>query len=181
MPSSRGSSQSRGWTQVSCIAGGFFTSWATREAPIVSKSRFKQLLIREGRGYRNRGTIKWWYSLETGFWFLLKKKKKKMHSNVFEFFYRTGTHTQVEDGNFRLNTRLLEHCSVASPPTNQKKSHTLQPSPQMSPSVSGGMVMTICLGLLFGPISSLTGTNSFKLNCFYYKGECWFHAKNTST
>ena len=44
-----------------------------------------------------------------------------MQSNVFEFFYRTGTHTQVEDGNFRLNKRLLEHCSVASPPTNQNK------------------------------------------------------------
>ena len=28
---SRGSSQPRGWTQVSHIAGGFFTSWATRE------------------------------------------------------------------------------------------------------------------------------------------------------
>ena len=31
-PFSRGSSQPRAWTQVSCIAGGFFTSWATREA-----------------------------------------------------------------------------------------------------------------------------------------------------
>ena len=30
MPSSRGSSQCRDWTQVSCIAGGFFTSWAKR-------------------------------------------------------------------------------------------------------------------------------------------------------
>ena len=29
---SRGSSQPRDGTQVSCIAGGFFTSWATREA-----------------------------------------------------------------------------------------------------------------------------------------------------
>ena len=28
----RGSSQPRDWTQVSCIAGRFFTSWATREA-----------------------------------------------------------------------------------------------------------------------------------------------------
>ena len=28
-PFSRGSSQSRNWTGVSCIAGGFFTSWAT--------------------------------------------------------------------------------------------------------------------------------------------------------
>ena len=32
MPSSRGSSYSRDQTQVSCIAGGFFTIWATREA-----------------------------------------------------------------------------------------------------------------------------------------------------
>ena len=31
-PFSRGSSQPRDWTQASCIAGGFFTSWATREA-----------------------------------------------------------------------------------------------------------------------------------------------------
>ena len=29
--SSRGSSWPRNWTRVSCIAGGFFTSWATRE------------------------------------------------------------------------------------------------------------------------------------------------------
>ena len=32
MPSSRGSSWLRNWTGVSCIAEGFFTSWATREA-----------------------------------------------------------------------------------------------------------------------------------------------------
>ena len=31
-PFSRGSSQPRDWTQVSHIAGRFFTSWATREA-----------------------------------------------------------------------------------------------------------------------------------------------------
>ena len=31
-PFSRGSSQARDRTQVSRIAGGFFTSWATREA-----------------------------------------------------------------------------------------------------------------------------------------------------
>ena len=35
MPSSRGFSQPRDWTQVSCIAGGFFTIWVTREAPII--------------------------------------------------------------------------------------------------------------------------------------------------
>ena len=31
-PFSRGSSQPRNWTGVSCIAGRFFTSWSTREA-----------------------------------------------------------------------------------------------------------------------------------------------------
>ena len=31
-PFFRGHSQPRNWTGVSCIAGGFFTSWATREA-----------------------------------------------------------------------------------------------------------------------------------------------------
>ena len=30
-PVSMGSSQTRDWTQVSCIASEFFTSWATRE------------------------------------------------------------------------------------------------------------------------------------------------------
>ena len=32
-PFSSGSSRPRNWTGVSCIAGGFFTSWAIREAP----------------------------------------------------------------------------------------------------------------------------------------------------
>ena len=31
VPISRGSSQPRDWTQVPCIAGGFFTSWGMRE------------------------------------------------------------------------------------------------------------------------------------------------------
>ena len=35
-PFSRESSWSRNRTRVSCIVGGFFTSWATREAPIYT-------------------------------------------------------------------------------------------------------------------------------------------------
>ena len=35
---SRGSSWPRDWTQVSCIVGGFFTMWATREARIKQNS-----------------------------------------------------------------------------------------------------------------------------------------------
>ena len=37
------------------------------------------------------------------------------------FSIGTKAPTQVKDGNFRLSTRFLEHCSVTSPPTNQKK------------------------------------------------------------
>ena len=53
---------------------------------------------------------------------------------------RTKAPTQVEDGNFRLSTRFLEHRPVASPPTNKKKvctqwkiMKTLTPSPNDSP------------------------------------------------
>ena len=39
-PFSRGSSQPRDWTQVSHIAGGIFTSWATREARTLAEALF---------------------------------------------------------------------------------------------------------------------------------------------
>ena len=35
-PFSRRSSQPMDWTQVACIAGRFFTSWASREAQLIS-------------------------------------------------------------------------------------------------------------------------------------------------
>ena len=76
---------------------------------------------------------------------------RNMHNNVFEFFCRTGAPTEVEDGNFRLNTRVLGHHSVASPPTNQKKvTHPAALSPDVA-FCFWGPVMTILLGLLFGP------------------------------
>ena len=37
---SRRPSQPRDWAQVSRIAGGFFTSWATREAPFINRTMF---------------------------------------------------------------------------------------------------------------------------------------------
>ena len=37
IPFSRGSSQPREWTQVSCIAGRFFTIWTTRETHYSTK------------------------------------------------------------------------------------------------------------------------------------------------
>ena len=46
-PFSRGSSRPRNWTRVSCIAGGFFTNWAMREA--LWKSRC--LLLSQTLGF----------------------------------------------------------------------------------------------------------------------------------
>ena len=43
IPLSRGSSSPRDWTQVSCIAGGLFMYWATREAYEVKWSEVKSL------------------------------------------------------------------------------------------------------------------------------------------
>ena len=43
-PFSRGSSRSRDQTWVSCMAGGFFTVWTTREAPNSSLWLFNSLL-----------------------------------------------------------------------------------------------------------------------------------------
>ena len=40
---SRGSSQSRDWTQVSCIAGRFFTLWTTKEALPPSHASLKYI------------------------------------------------------------------------------------------------------------------------------------------
>ena len=51
-PFSRGSSQPRDQTQVSCIIGRFFTSWATREAKNIgvgSLSLLQQIYVK-GRG-----------------------------------------------------------------------------------------------------------------------------------
>ena len=45
-PFSRGSSPPRDWTQVSCIACGFFTSWATREAQSCRKLSLKSNIRR---------------------------------------------------------------------------------------------------------------------------------------
>ena len=40
-PPSKRSSQLRGWTRVSCIAGGLFTIWATREGYHLAKSQMR--------------------------------------------------------------------------------------------------------------------------------------------
>ena len=66
-PFFRGSSQPRDWTRVSSIAGGFLTSWATREAPkteyilsIMNYSELKKHLVRHyGEGNGNPLQYSW--------------------------------------------------------------------------------------------------------------------------
>ena len=45
MPSSRGSSQPRDWTWVSCIAGQILYHWTTRDTPIHSLFFFKVFIL----------------------------------------------------------------------------------------------------------------------------------------
>ena len=65
-PFSRGSSQPRSWTGVSCIAGGFFTSWAV----LLRAALIEQL---------------WWSSIKLFFWCrsekLLKNKNDQATSS----------------------------------------------------------------------------------------------------
>ena len=106
------------------------------------------MLIREGRGYRNRRNKQ---ELVQPADKVLVPTQRNMHNNVFEFFYRTGAPTQVEDGNFRPSPRSLEQHPVASPPTNHKKlTHLAALTPNFA-FLFWEPVMTILLGLLFDP------------------------------
>ena len=55
---SRGSSQPRDQTRVSCIAGRFFTIWTTRDAPINSNRQIPDLKI-QSAGNRKNHHHKW--------------------------------------------------------------------------------------------------------------------------
>ena len=157
-------------------------SFSLLDLPWVPKSGFKQLLIREERGYRkrrnNQMVVQPWGRI-------LVPTQINMYNNVFEFFYRTGSLTQVEDGSFRLNTRFLEHHSGGGClTTNQsEKGHTpSSPHPKCClPFLGTRDDHPIRSPVWPLSISSLRGANSFKLNCCYYKGEYWLQIKSTST
>ena len=75
-PFSRGSSQLRDWTLVSCIAGGFFTVWATREDTGGERICSK--------GKRCARSQKSWILLGTRFWSL---KGSYSLSNFFRMLF----------------------------------------------------------------------------------------------
>ena len=88
-PFSRGSSQLRNWTRVSCIAGRFFTSWATREA--LRFCIFNKLPSDAGPAGLLSG-IEWWgfrLVIPLALWHfhvdVLEASQTKPHMTLLEF------------------------------------------------------------------------------------------------
>ena len=67
MPSSRGSSQPRGWTQVSLIAGRFFTNWAPGKLVMLHICNVTYY-------YFSEHTCKW----DSLFLFIIKREKQDL-------------------------------------------------------------------------------------------------------
>ena len=65
---SRGSSQPRDWTWVSCTAGGFFTTWATREAWVELWVAFFFSSLLQGRQDLSSWTRDWTHALAVEAW-----------------------------------------------------------------------------------------------------------------
>ena len=53
-PFSRGSSQPRDRTQVCCIAGGFFTNWASRKAPTEQQQPINRYWLKDWQDIQTR-------------------------------------------------------------------------------------------------------------------------------
>ena len=100
MPSSRGSSQPRDRTQVSHIAGGFFTSWATREALVnVSICANKNIIcalkiVQDAQG-----------------WCIGMTQRDGMGREVGEGFRIGNTCTPVADLCWCM-AKLIQYCKV---------------------------------------------------------------------
>ena len=78
-PFSRGSSQPRNQTRVSCIAGWFFTSWDTREALIEYYSVIK--------GYEIRTFVEMWMDLESVIQGERSQREKKQISHINAYMW----------------------------------------------------------------------------------------------
>ena len=63
-PFSRGSFQPRGWTQVSCLAGRFFTSWATRKTGLWYSDDTFYLIFSTLQDFKSFRMTSFWNSFE---------------------------------------------------------------------------------------------------------------------
>ena len=79
MPSSKGSSWPRNWSGLSCIAGGFFTNWAIREALIKYPGRI-QILVSSQLSQRYLSTY-----FATGWYVIKLSQPNSSPSNSVQF------------------------------------------------------------------------------------------------
>ena len=96
IPSSRGSSQPRDQTQVSRIAGGFFTNWATREA-LAKFYRSPKIsepvnCCRNLRHFNNSllGNLRWYiitHQREDGYYYVLRYYAPTSFPNIIFFSF----------------------------------------------------------------------------------------------
>ena len=82
IPFSRGSSQSRDWTQLSLIAGRFFTVWATREAPKMVQTLTECLQHFLSSYYMNQQSHTWPFITEIWKFTLTQYMGKYQYMNV---------------------------------------------------------------------------------------------------
>ena len=91
-PFSRGSSWPRNWTRVFCIAGGFFTNWAIREAQDFghlmqrTDSLEKTLILGRIEGRRRRGQqrMRWLNGIIDPIWII--EKAREFQKNIYICF-----------------------------------------------------------------------------------------------
>ena len=121
-------------------------------------------------------TIKSWYSLQTKSWFLLKEiciTTSLSSSTELEPPPRLKMVTSHWTQDSWSTALLLQHQPI-------KRGHKpCKPHPKcclLFPGTRDDHPVSSLVWPL--SISSLRGANSFKLNCCYYKSECWFWAKN---
>ena len=102
---SPGDSQPRDWTQVSRIAGRFFTSWATREAP-----KWVAYPFSSGSSWNRNLFIFKSYNI---FSVLKLKKKKNFWVNISWFSTRITVELKyTEKENLRYNPKLTQDCLI---------------------------------------------------------------------
>ena len=101
------------WVQVLCpqfLICGKQASFSLLDISWVPKGRFEQVSVREGGECRDREEKSRNNSAATGR--DPGSSGSNIHNGTFELFCRTKAPSQVEDGNFRLSPRFLEHCPL---------------------------------------------------------------------
>ena len=108
MPSSRGSSWSRDWTPVSCIAGGFFTVWTTREFLHYIASNCK---------YIHQTSLSKSFSPSPS---LLPSQKRQLSSVPNLYIYSVCKANTLSEGQFRDHLSLSGKVLRGVPPSIQR-------------------------------------------------------------